>query len=318
MGCNGQNFCTCPAGRKKCNGGSDNRCFQNPPNPDGTRDDPTVCPDPIENCRDCTEGGTCKPKRCLNAGDCKECVGGTTPGLVCVVDSDCSGGGTCDPTGEACVLQGPPVTLGYVSAPTTPCGYPMCTVESTPTYRQWPEPVIHVTDCEIAPVHSYLVSSTPDGVSFSTPLELGTIDKPTGGRYWADTVGQFFFLCASDGVTVCVTDADCPPGDTCGYWTPAQGLLNVDDVLAWIKYVTFKPAPHTSVVDIATDVPSCLVQADDLQAVLKAFLGNHYPPPWSSSQVCVGGADDGLPCNQTDPTDCPGGKCVGCDVTTCP
>jgi hypothetical protein len=74
LGCNGLNFCTCAAGRTQCPGGN-NRCYQDPPNADGTLDDPTVCAlHGTTGCKDCTDGGK-KPYVCCWLGDCVDASG---------------------------------------------------------------------------------------------------------------------------------------------------------------------------------------------------------------------------------------------------
>ncbi len=65
----------------------------------------------------------------------------------------------------------------------------------------------------------------------------------------------------------------------------------MDDVTAVIKFITLKPAPHITVVDLGGEVPNWLINASDLQFVLGAFKGNSYPPV-------------AFP-NQGGPADCP-------------
>ena len=199
-------------------------------------------------------------KHCTFDADCKACVSGGNNGLGCEVNSDCSPG-SCAVSGETCVEQSPPVVLGWVSDPVvSPGGSPPGTVTATvqnsmPAPRIWAENPVHVGDCEIAPVTSYAIRSSQDGVSFSEPLYVGTIGKPQS-KFWGDTVGNF------NGVD----------------WTAPNFLVNVDDVVAWVKYVTLKPAPHITVVDLDGEAPNFVINATDLQFVLQGFGGKPYPP----------------------------------------
>jgi len=230
----------------------------------------------------CTGGAVCRPRTCVSPGDCKVCVAGPSPGRPCVVGSDC-GGGTCEPSGEACSTLATPEVVGWVGDPVLQASgdFRAELVPSMPAPRAWPEAVVHVTGLLVAPSQSYAVRATPDGSTFSSSLALGTTPKPSG-KFWADAVGSFLRVCSGEGVTPCTTatvGTDCPPGDRCGSWTPSNGLINVDDVVAWVKYVTLSTtAAHTSELDIGREVPSWLVNADDLQLILQGFANKTYPP----------------------------------------
>jgi len=216
-------------------------------------------------------------RKCSFDSDCRRCVGGTANGDACVINSECQNGGTCEVSGEACVgpvMPVEPVVLGWVGDPiddpgeSPPGTVTARVVDPMPAPRAWTESTIHVGDCEIAPVQTYALSCTTDGVVFSERLVLATIDKPSG-KNWADVVGSF------DGTE----------------WSPSNYLVNVDDVLAWVKYVTLKPAPHITVVDLDGERPNFVINATDLQFILAAFLGKPYPPPSFA--------------NQGTPADCP-------------
>ncbi|MFN8593468.1 MAG: hypothetical protein U0031_18575 [Thermomicrobiales bacterium] len=104
LGCHGDTFCTCPAGKSQCPGGS-NRCYQNPPNPDNTLTDPTHCIDAGgNNCMDCTEGGT-KPYVCCWARTCVDASGAPPNTSGSVNGSFCGGCTRCQP-GEMCCNDG--------------------------------------------------------------------------------------------------------------------------------------------------------------------------------------------------------------------
>ena len=213
-------------------------------------------------------------RKCSYESDCRRCVGGTANGDPCSINSDCPGGGTCQVSGETCDEQSAPVVLGWVGDPivdpgeSPPGTVTARVVSSMPAVRVWTESPVHVGDCEIAPVQSYALSATTDGSIFSDPLVLATIDKPQG-KFWADIVGSF------DGTT----------------WSAPNYLVNVDDVVAWVKYVTLKPAPHVTVVDLDGETPNFIINATDLQFILAGFRGETYPPPSFS--------------NQGPPVDCP-------------
>jgi hypothetical protein len=97
---------------------------------------------------------------------------------------------------------------------------------------------------------------------------VGTIRLPQG-KQWGDMVGNF------DGIL----------------WSEPNGLVGVDDVLAMIKYITLKPAPHITVVNLVGEVPNFLVNASDLLTALQAFGSDSYPPVAFTTQG--------------PPTDCP-------------
>ncbi|UCE61718.1 MAG: hypothetical protein JSU63_08210, partial [Phycisphaerales bacterium] len=76
----------------------------------------------------------------------------------------------------------------------------------------WPD-VVHIGDCQIIPVATYRVRSTMDGVIFSDPLMLGTIERPDPW-YYGDTVGIGLGQPAPFGFSV------------------PNGIVNVNDVQA--------------------------------------------------------------------------------------
>ena len=204
-------------------------------------------------------------KKCSANADCKACVGGTSPGAACTISSDCDGGGSCDPSGETCVEQSPPIALGWLSPPVvdpgdSPPGTVTAAIQSfMPPLREWSEPVVQISDCQIAPVQTYGISATRNGILFSDPLIIGTIEKPQG-KFWADIVGGF------DGVE----------------WSEPNNLVNVSDVSSMIAFLTDKPGkPHITRVDLAGASPTYtnfIVNATDLLLVLKGFQGDGYPP----------------------------------------
>ncbi|MHC4695395.1 MAG: M28 family metallopeptidase [Planctomycetota bacterium] len=137
-------------------------------------------------------------------------------------------------------------------------------VVSGPVFRPWNEGVIHVGDCEIVPVASYAVRATMDGVVFTSPLELATINKP-GTRYYGDTVGM--------------GTGDLPPLP--GFTGP-NGAVNVTDVQAFLLTVQgpLSPSTHTTWVDMhgleEGSPPNFILNVSDLQRILFGIEGLTY------------------------------------------
>ena len=203
-------------------------------------------------------------KKCSGSADCKACVGGANHGNGCSTSSDCPSG-ACVLSGESCDQQSPPVLLGWLSDPVEARGdalpgtFTSEVMKAEPVARTWTESVVHIGDCEIAPVRTYAISATAFGVLFSDPLIIGTIGKPQG-KFWADIVGGF------DGVE----------------WSEPNSLVNGSDVTSMIAFITDKSGkPHITRVDLAGGSPTYtnfIVNATDLQLVIKGFLGDTYPP----------------------------------------
>ncbi len=104
MGCNGFNFCSCPAGSAKCPGG-DYRCYPDPAPVDPQ--DPTnrkeVC-FTGNSCDDCTRGGT-KPYMCCWSRTCVD-ASGSLPGWGGSTGTFCGGCGKCEGS-KICCNDGP-------------------------------------------------------------------------------------------------------------------------------------------------------------------------------------------------------------------
>ena len=205
-------------------------------------------------------------KKCNGDSDCKICDSGLDAGNSCTINSDCAGA-SCVASGESCDEQSPPLLLGYVGAPSQAGGdagpgtLRSDVLDDPPAFRVWSETLIHIADCEIAPARAYGISlemATVPGV-FSDPLVIGTTPKPQG-KFWGDLVGSF------DGTT----------------WSPPDNLVGVNDVLAMIKFLTLRPAPHVTVVELlSSSGPTYVnfdVSASELQIVILAFGGLAYPP----------------------------------------
>ena len=123
---------------------------------------------------------------------------------------------------------------------------------------------VHLRGCRIAPVKRYEISATANPATglLSESLTVETAGKPEG-KFWADMVGSF------DGVS----------------WSRPNGLVNVDDVFAMIKFIILQPAPHVTVLDLHPETANVLINASDLQMVLQqGFQGKTYPPPQFTNQ----------------------------------
>ena len=246
-------------------------------------------------------------KKCTADTDCTVCDGGSEQGATCSTRSDCPGA-NCAVTGEACLENSPPISIGWVGDPVEvpedadaripPGLFTSLVVRDEPTARLWPEEVVHVGDCEIAPAQSYALSASSLGI-VSDPLVIGTVPAPQG-KFWGDVVGAPLDT-NSDGM------AD--------IWSPPNGLVNVHDVLAWLRFKSGLVAPHITVLEMGGEVPNFIANVSDLGFILKAFQGQTYPPPPFSTKVCVGG-NDGALC--TDDSTCAGGTCTGWDPLLCP
>lgn len=162
---------------------------------------------------------------------------------------------------------GEPVEIG---CPNNCSGDFVAPVVSNPVYRAWPEPVVHVGDCEIVPVAVYNIRSTVFGELFSEPLVVGTILKPVSAS-WADCVGP---LIEGSG------------------WTAPDGATNFDDVTAAVMAFQRVPGsfwPHVTAVDLHGDdlppeqggasasPPNRVVNFTDVQFIVLAFEGGPYP-----------------------------------------
>ncbi|MBU0717258.1 MAG: agmatine deiminase family protein [Planctomycetes bacterium] len=128
-------------------------------------------------------------------------------------------------------------------------------LSASPVYgTAWPT-VIHLGDCAVVPVATFAISATPDGSSFSNPLVVGTIARPSP-QYWADCVGQM----------------------AGGAWTVPNGVVNFDDVTAAVQYFTSTPtAPHLTTVDLEPQEPNAVLNFADIQQIVYAFQGDPYP-----------------------------------------
>ncbi len=155
--------------------------------------------------------------------------------------------------------------LGWVGEPEEPSpGEYLARVVDTPIYRTWDEPVIHLGDCEIVPVATYLLRATTDGVLFSDALELGTILKP-GTWYYGDVVGQ--------------GTGDLPPLPG---FTPPNGVVNVTDMQGYSLTAQgdSSPSVHTTWVDLHGlgngSPPNFILNVSDVQRIKFGFQGMAY------------------------------------------
>ena len=213
----------------------------------------------------------------------KRCTGDDR--RACIVDTDCpgvctgnhdlqcadnticinAGAGTCMPTGP-CVEHGDVGSVAkYVDTPVTNTCVPLadCATQwfaqlsDTAVYRVWTEDALHITDCQIVPVATFDVRATADGITFSEPLTIWTVEKPQ------------------------VHYADCVGPQAGGAFTPPDGYVNVLDVQAYILAIQGRPtAPHTTWVDLHSTsmpvVPQQILNIGDLQTIKFGFQGKTY------------------------------------------
>ncbi len=204
-------------------------------------------------------------RQCLDDASCNACdADSSNAGDPCIRDSQCDGG-LCLVSGETCEEQSPPVVLGFVGDPVAAGGdappdtFIAPVVNADPGFRLWEERLFHVTDCEIAPGRVYRIEiEDAKAPGLFKNLDLRTTPKPVG-KDWGDIVGHF------TGVN----------------WTAPNFLVNVDDINAMLKFLSLKPAPHVTVVDLVGPGPTFVnmdVNATDLLIIIRAFLGELYPP----------------------------------------
>jgi len=132
-----------------------------------------------------------------------------------------------------------------------------------PEFRAWPETVLHVRGCEIAPGNSYPVESTLDDLAFSTPFVVATTNVPLP-REFGDVIGAF------NGVD----------------WAAPDGRVDANDVLAVVLTFQLNPiAPHKARVDLVPQVPNTIIAGDDILAVVRGFANE----PYSFGTGCLTG-----------------------------
>lgn len=119
---------------------------------------------------------------------------------------------------------------------------------------------IHVGDCGIVPVAEYDVQAihcTCDfdrELNYSAPVRVPTIYEPTPKK-WADVVG----------------------GLVAGSWTPPDGVVNFDDVVAALtRFQTPADGPPLPWVDLHDEVPNGAANFGDVFLVVKGFQGQPY------------------------------------------
>lgn len=151
---------------------------------------------------------------------------------------------------------------GWLGAPVIQAGVvgTVSKVVSAPVFRTWNEFAVHVGDCEIMPGSAYELRSTPDGITFSSPIAISTTPQPFG-KDWGDVVGVF------DGTG----------------WTPPNGIANISDIVGIIAAREGKPAAPAAVrcdLETVSTTDSCLNQllnAGDIFVAVLAVRGVPYP-----------------------------------------
>ena len=258
--------------------------------------------------------------------DKNECSGSGTP---CHSDADCLGGETCiSPDCGTCMMTPEPCNnYGWnCSLPGDICIMPdgeicmndqagsvgrtwwvgpenaatgvhlMVTQPCRKVSTNWPA-VVHVGDCEIAPVATYGVRAVNvTAIAESAELEVSTIDKPN--TYWADGVGPLGNYCTGNWAA-CTGPVDCP-GESCiEQWPPPDGFTNFNDVTAAVFKFQMLPGftvPHMTWVDMygaatgdpKVDPPDYVVNFSDIQQIVLGFQGWPYlfADPAECPDVC--------------------------------
>ena len=157
----------------------------------------------------------------------------------------------------------PPLTF-WASEPDENC-ISIVVPEQPAEARYWHDcPTLHLTGCPIIPTTTYAIETLNCG-NYSGPLVVQTQAKP-GAKFWGDAVGSF-----EDGE-----------------WTPPQGVVSFEDVVAAIK--TFQDpnafnATHVSVTDVHPNRPdlggisvhpNIQVNIDDVFQFVRCFQGEAY------------------------------------------
>jgi len=143
--------------------------------------------------------------------------------------------------------------LGWVGEPDVDN---VSTVVSTPYYSDsWPS-VVHVGDCHIVPVATYMLYTTKDAEVFDDGFGVSTINKP-GSYYWADIVGS----------------------KSGGAWSAPNGVVNMDDVTAAVEiYNDVSGHPHWTCGDLDPETPNKVVNFSDIQQIVLSFTDyDEYP-----------------------------------------
>ena len=148
----------------------------------------------------------------------------------------------------------------WVAAPDA-AGNTKCT--SSPVFRSWTEPMVHVGDCAIAPVQDYRIFAVRmETGPIPIGLDVSTIAQPTlNAKQWGDLVGF------NNGVEL----------------TPPNQFTNVNDVqavLAFIQNAAIKPTFQQANLQAVSSNDPCLnalVNTADVLIVVRAASGDAYP-----------------------------------------
>lgn len=190
----------------------------------------------------------------------------TTSGTAC---SGAPAQGTCAGS-QMCVAPfpaGSPAHSCWVQTPvlTETADQYTANCNSTPVFRVWTEPVVHVGDCEIIPNSEYTVfTNTAGPVEVLTGLAIKTSEVSSlNSKVWADSVGSF------NGVE----------------WTPPNRFTNVQDVLAILAFISNGAGrPRFTVVNLqaTSSTDSCLnsfVNVSDVLIAVRGVASETYGPP---------------------------------------
>ena len=136
-------------------------------------------------------------------------------------------------------------------------------IVAAPEYRVWPEPLVSVGDCMIAPTVTYKVTAAvgPTPEIHSDALIVDTIPQPFP-KYWCDVVGEFVVVGESIE----------------GEWTPPNGIVNMNDIMAVLQgFSSASGAAPLTWLDVDPEVPNAIINMTDVQRAVSAFKGEPYP-----------------------------------------
>ena len=123
----------------------------------------------------------------------------------------------------------------------------------------WPEACIYLADCEVIPIADYYLRATldPHGgpLLFSEPTRFETIRRPAT-KCWADCVGAW------DG----------------SQWSPPNGVVNMDDVMAAVFcFKQVENRPRRTWMEVDDEGVNMVVNFADIQMIVQGFKGQPYP-----------------------------------------
>ena len=139
----------------------------------------------------------------------------------------------------------------------TPPTFLGAALQCDPHYRDWGSGgEVFVFDDEIVPGGRYGIQAIRDGCSTIHESNYSPALSVFTGAVWGDIVGDW----------------------SGGGWTAPNGRTGFNDIAAMVdKFKNRAGAPSKTWSDIAGDVPSLIVDFDDIARVVEGFRGLPYP-----------------------------------------